>query len=143
MIELYITIFIAVFLIILSFLDLKYKAVPSVMTTGLILVCSLLYFNHLNFAIISFIFAWLLYEGDIFKGIADVKIGALLGFFCVSLLEVIQLLGLFLICIYTFKLVLWIFNKNKMTKEEIENVKIPMLPIISIIFITIMGLKLI
>ena len=66
------------FLIIVGF-DLKTREIPAIFTTGVIFFIAVINIGHLEFGIISFIFAWMLYEAEFLEGIADVKMITALG----------------------------------------------------------------
>jgi len=67
----------AVCLILMTIRDLKYHKMPSAFTSAIILflVCANLMINPslIWYGIASFVFAWFLYDADVFQGIADIK----------------------------------------------------------------------
>jgi hypothetical protein len=66
------------FLIIVGF-DLKSREIPSIFTTGVIFLISVINIDHIAYGIIAFVFAWMLYEAEFIEGIADVKMITALG----------------------------------------------------------------
>lgn len=93
---------IGVMLLITSIIDIKFKAVPSVILTSMILILLVLRSENLNFGILGFIMALLLYEFDYFSGIADIKVFTAISLMIPQLhilfgfLLVVVILGLFL-----------------------------------------------
>jgi len=77
---------ILVMLIIASIIDYKSKSVPSFWLTTMILI-PLIYCvitsstTNILYALLSFATAYLLYDFDFFKGVADIKAMTVLGFF--------------------------------------------------------------
>ena len=67
------------FLAVISFIDIKYKEIPSIILTGIIFVVLFFNFNNLQFGLIAFVLAYMLYEGGFISGIADIKMITLVG----------------------------------------------------------------
>lgn len=67
-------------LLILSIIDWKFKAIPSIFLTAMLFVVAMLNPTHLWFGAMGFIIAYLLYEADFFSGVADIKIMTLVAF---------------------------------------------------------------
>ena len=121
-------------LILASFLDLKYRAIPSVFLTGLLFLVAVLRIENLQFGILAFIFAWLIKEllenNDIEFGVADIKIIIIIGLMTStfnSFLIFIGIFGLFQL-IYT-GILLWKFGADK------ERPFVPCLLIVYIVLI--------
>ena len=80
-----------IFLLAMTLFDLKKKKIPAVIGTTGILACAtiILWKNPatLLIGILGFIFAYLLYEFNIFSGIADIKATILVSLTLVSLYE--------------------------------------------------------
>jgi len=88
-----------VFLFILTFLDFKYKQMPSILTTSYLLGLAILFPNSIIYAGIMALFGLFLYEakdGGV-GGIADIKVMAILGFFIPSATYSLIVIGLILI----------------------------------------------
>ena len=79
----------ALMFLLMVVLDIWKKAVPSILGTGILFVLAVVNLQNLPYAVAMFIFAWLLYEAGMYKGIADVKMIAAIGFLIPSLLGVI------------------------------------------------------
>ena len=71
---------IAIFLLVISIIDWKIKALPSILLTGMLFAVAVLNPANLWFGIMAFIIAYLLYEADFFSGWADIKIMTTIGF---------------------------------------------------------------
>ena len=123
--------FVLLFLIILSYLDLKKKEFPAVLTSGALFVVALAKFQNIEFGLMAFILAWFLMEFDFFQGVADLKIITIMGFFTSSL-------GLFMI----FSMLVVIFGTTykilmvKVVKMK-ETDEIAFVPVLLIIFIAL------
>lgn len=78
-------IIVGAFLLIVSAIDLKVKAIPSIFLTGMIFVVLAINQQYLIFGILSFVMAYLMYEGEFFGGVADIKIMTLIGLMIPSL----------------------------------------------------------
>jgi len=116
------------FLIITAFIDLTKKEIPSIMTSGALLVLALLNLHNLTFGILAFIFAIFLLEADFYSGLADVKVVALLGLL-ISDLSVF-LLFIFLVTFIgvAYKIfIILVFKKN--WKDEV-----PFLPVLVLVY---------
>jgi hypothetical protein len=73
------------FFVLVSILDIKFKAVPSVLMTGMIFIVAFINGVFVNqsyfiFGILAFIFAVFLHELDEHRGIADLKATVIIGF---------------------------------------------------------------
>jgi hypothetical protein len=77
-------------LILASFLDIKYRAIPSVLLTGVLFAIAILRIENLQFGILAGLFAWVM-KDLIFEwngmdfGMADIKIIAMIGFLIPSM----------------------------------------------------------
>jgi len=130
---------ILVLLIILglfSILDIKFKAIPSIYLTGMILVTAVVHFItfengliFLSFGILSFVYAWMLYEGKFFTGIADVKVLTIIG------LTITKLPFFFVMMILTVVIGLGyqLFFKFVLKKEDKD--LIPFVPALYIVYV--------
>lgn len=86
------------FLIVVGF-DLKKKAVPSIFGTAIIFVLAVVNSHNIAFGGIMFVFAWMMYEAGVFKGMADVKMITALGLLSSSITGVLALV--IVLTIYT------------------------------------------
>ena len=68
------------FLAIVSIIDFKFKAIPSIFLTSMIFAVAVLNPANLWFGAMGFIMAFLLYEGGFFSGVGDIKIMTLIAF---------------------------------------------------------------
>lgn len=71
-------------LVLASYLDIKYKQIPSVLLTGLLFIVAILNIENMQFGILAGLFAWvvkdLIFEWQGLEfGVADVKIIVLIG----------------------------------------------------------------
>ena len=65
--------FAGLFLFIMSWFELKYKKIPSIIPTIAILALAILNFQYIMFGILGFILAWLLYEFNYIEKVGDIK----------------------------------------------------------------------
>lgn len=114
-----------VILIILSILDYKHKQVPSVLTTGLILITLLLSnsFQNIYFAMVMLVMGIALYEFDYFKGIADIKCFVVIGLTMASIIHLIA----FIVALVGLSILLQAFLK--ISKKEVK--EMPYIPLIT------------
>jgi hypothetical protein len=61
------------------YFDLKKKAVPSILGTGIILILAVVNYQNIAFGLIMLVYGWLMYEAGMFKGMADIKMFAAIG----------------------------------------------------------------
>lgn len=128
-----------IFLLIVSAIDFKVKAIPSFFLTSFLLLVSLVNFveitsglYHLAFGIIAFIFAWTLYEIDFIGGMADIKIISLIGMMTFHL----GYFFLFMIFTVFFGLIykaVFRYGLKRKHKEEI-----PFLPCLTVVYIALL-----
>lgn len=97
-------------LIIASFLDLKYKAVPSVFLTGLLFIVAVMRIENLAFGVLAGIFAWFIkdlindWNGFDF-GIADIKILIVIGLLIPTMNMFLIFIGIFALFQFVYTLV--------------------------------------
>ena len=89
-------------LVLASFLDIKYKAVPSVLLTGMIFAVLLLRPDNLLFGVISFVFAIMIKDliSDVAGmefGVADIKILVIMGLLLTNFTSLMIMIIMFLI----------------------------------------------
>ncbi len=132
---------IGVFLCLLgaSYLDLKYRAIPSVFLTSLLFLVAVVRFEYLTYGILAGIFAWIM-KDIIFEfnglnfGIADVKIMMIIGLILSSRMEFFLFIGVFAVFQFVYTL-LWTW-KMKNDKREMAFV-----PCLLSVYITMMLLR--
>jgi hypothetical protein len=123
--------FVLLFLIVLSYLDLKKKEFPAVLTSGALFVVAFAKFQNIEFGVMAFILAWFLMEFDFFGGTADLKVITMMGFFISSL-------GLFLI--YTMLIVIFGTTYKVLMVKVVkmkETDEIAFVPVLLIIFVAL------
>jgi len=119
-------------LVIASFLDIKYKQVPSVLLTGLLFITAIMRVENLQFGILALLFAWLM-KDLIFEangldfGMADIKIFAVLGLLISTMNMFLIMIGLFAI----FQLAYTLLWKWKVNNDE----EMPFVPVLTFVFI--------
>lgn len=86
------------FFIIVSIIDWKFKAVPSVLMSGMMLVVAVVNLVNMPYAIICYLLARLIRDFDRRFGIADIKSTIIIGFMISSveqfMIFTIMLLGI-------------------------------------------------
>lgn len=122
-------------LLIFSLLDVRFKAIPSVLLTSLLFVVAFVNIQNLGIAVLLFIFAFLLYDFNYFNGKADIKTMVIIGFLINSLGWLILFITIFMVIglIYT------VFMR-KILKEKRE---IPFVPAIFLSYMIFYGVTLI
>jgi prepilin signal peptidase PulO-like enzyme (type II secretory pathway) len=120
---------IAVFLLIISIVDWKYKELPSIILTGMLFV--VLALNPLNifFGLLSLVFALLIYEGDFISGIADIKIITMIGLMITNF----AWLSVYTILVLVFGLVWKLIIKKRIKKAK----QTAFIPVLFFVFITL------
>jgi hypothetical protein len=122
-------------LIFVSYIDIKYKAIPSVILTGMIFVALLVRPENLYFGVASLVFALMIKDliygmAGMDFGVADVKVFVVMGLFISTLNGYIIMIILFLIYqfVYTF---LW---RWKVSKTD----EMPFIPCLTAVYITLL-----
>lgn len=131
---------VAVFLLIVSIIDYKFRAIPSIFLTGMLFVVAFvcIFPNPLalSLGILGLIFAFLLYESNFIGGIADVKIIVLISLMVASYYWLLALVILVLVYGITWKSIV----KIRLNKEK-EFAFIPVLFFVYITLIILGGIK--
>jgi len=109
-------------LILLTYIDLKKREFPAVLTSGLLFVVAIVKFGNIEFGIMAFILAWFLMEADFFGGIGDLKVITILGFFVTEMGMFFLMTILILIYGVVYKLLM-----VKVVKQKEETAFIPVL----------------
>lgn len=122
-------------LIIASFLDLKYKAVPSVLLTGLLFIVAIMRIENLGFGILAGIFAWFIKDLiDDFNGLdfgmADIKILIIIGFLIPTMNFFLIFIGIFSLFQFVYTLV-WQWRVG-------GDVERPFVPCLLAVYITLL-----
>jgi hypothetical protein len=117
-----IEIFVFLVLILLAFIDIKKKEFPAILTSGLLFVVAIVKFNNIEFGLLAFVLGWFLMEADFFKGIADLKIITILGFFITEMGMFFILVIMILIFGVVYKVLM-----VKVVKQKNETAFIPVL----------------
>jgi len=122
-----------IFLILVSFIDLKKRTLPSPLTTSAIFVVAIVNIENLPFGILAGILGWLLtdfYKDDysnVFSGLSDLKMTVLLGL-------MVSNINAFLL--FTFLLVFFgVAYKIIIVKFFPKEKEIAFIPVFLIIFI--------
>lgn len=127
------------FLLLVSYLDIKYKAVPSVILTSMILVVLMLKPENIYFGVLAFAFAILIRDlindvAGLEFGMADVKIFIVMGLLISNLQNLLLLIIIFLIFQFVYTL-MW----RKFVSNEDEMPFIPCLTFVYIAMILVGG----
>jgi hypothetical protein len=122
---------------VFALFDLKERAVPSFLTTTVILALLLIQPQNLPWGVSAFTFGWLLYEfdflgGRFFGGLADVKVVTIIGLMIGSLSQfavmMIMTTGLSVI----LSMFLYYKNNKKIPEE------IPFIPVLFLVYLATM-----
>jgi len=101
-------------LFLVSYLDLKYRTMPSVILSSLIFVLLIIYPSHLIFGLTAFAFAFMMKDltsNDF--GVADIKVMIVIGLMIGSLNEFILMIFLFVILQFAYTVIWrWKFGKG-------------------------------
>ena len=109
-------------IILLSYIDIKKREFPAVLTSGLLFVVAIVKFGNIEFGILAFVLAWFLMEADFFGGIADLKIIVIIGFFITQMGEFFLMTILILIYGVIYKILML-----KIMKQKDETAFVPVL----------------
>ena len=120
-----------------SFLDLKYRAIPSVFLTGLLFLVAVVRFEYLQYGILAGIFAWTMKDILSIKqlefGMADIKIMMIIGLILSSRIEFFLFIGIFAVFQFVYTLLwAWKFGDDK---------ERPFVPCLLAIYITMMLIR--
>ena len=127
-----IELFMLVALLIVSLIDLKYKAIPSVLMTSLLFMVAITNISNIGGAVLLVILGLLIKDMDLenhILGIADFKAFAIVGFLLHDILSVIIFIWIFLI----FQVV-WAVISRKIVK--MKDVEIPYLIVFFLSYLT-------
>jgi len=122
-------------LVLASFLDIKYKAVPSVLLTGFLFIVAFMRIENLPYGVLAGLFAWVI-KDLIFEwngldfGMADIKIMMIIGFLIPAMHFFLIFVGVFSIYQFVYTLV-WEWK----IKGEIER---PFIPCLLAVYVTLL-----
>lgn len=140
MLQVEIIILVGMFLMVMSLLDIWKRTVPSIFPSMIILFLIIAgafangFTNTIYFGVLSFVFGWLLYEFDLFRGVADLKTTVIVGL-TLSSLNQFYVYMTFLPVIATIYNLLFI-KVFKLKKGQ----EVPFLPVFLAIYIILMTL---
>jgi len=123
-------------LILASYLDIKYKAIPSVALTGLLFIVAIMRIENLAFGVLAGLFAWAIkdliydYNGLDF-GMADIKIMVMIGLFISTMYSFLIFIGIFSVFQFAYTL-LWQWK----FKEDHER---PFVPCLLAVYVALMS----
>ena len=121
-------------LIIATFLDIKYKKIPSVFLTALLFIVAIMRVENIEFGILAGLFAWvirdLIFESNgLDFGMADIKIMIIIGLLIPTMNMFLIFVGIFAIFQFAYTLIIkWKFNEEK---------EIPFVPVLLALFISL------
>lgn len=121
-------------LVIASFLDLKYKAIPSVLLTSMIFAVLILRPENLTFGVMAFVFAYLMKDlldnlGGMSFGVADIKVLTIIGLMISNTGNLIAMIIIFLIFQFVYTLV-WRWRISK-------DGEMPFIPCLTFVYIAL------
>ena len=128
---------VGLYLFIMMLLDIKNKKIPSIIPTTIILFLIVTiglrsypsFQPDLYFGIMGFVLAWLLYEFDYFRGIADIKAIVIISLTLASLNQFYTFVTLLIFIGLMYQVVLIQVFKYKQGKE------IPFMPVFFIVYV--------
>lgn len=140
--DIIIEVLVGMFLLVIAIVDIKYRAIPSFITTAVILALILIIPENLIWGISGFVFGWMLYEfdflgGKYFGGIADVKVMGIIGFFVSNIYE----FAVLMVFIGTIGIITSIAVTHFYKKKGKEVKEIPYLPVLFIVYCILLGTK--
>ena len=129
----------AVFLILLvaSVLDVKVKAVPSILLSGTIVILAIARLDNLIFGILALAYGLFLMDADFMRGKADIKVIVIIGLM-ISTLYGFLIMMLFVV-FYGVAYKFGIYYTMK-PKKDIE---VPFVPILFAVYIALVILRLV
>jgi len=132
-------VFLLIVLGIIALIDWKFKEVPSIFLTGILLVALIvplqnlnIGLNHMMFGILALVYGWMLYEANFVGGVADIKVIAIMGSVVGSLKMFLIMMALIVIFGIAYKMVF----KYILKRDESE--EIPFIPALYTVFIAMM-----
>lgn len=126
-------IIISLFLLVISIIDFKVKAIPSILLTAMLFLVVALSPYNLVIGLLGFIMAYMLYEGKFFSGVADIKVMTIISFFIPNL----AWLSIFIITVLILGLAWkssWYYTLTKKNREIPS--EFPFVPVFFFSFMT-------
>ena len=118
---------VALFLLAISIIDIKLKAVPKILTSAVILVLMIVNIPNIFFGLIATMFGFLLWELGEIGGIADIKAMTIIGLMLSNVIQVF----VFFIVVAVVGLLYKAFMKYVLKKKQ----EIAFIPVYFITFI--------
>lgn len=129
----WLVVLVLLFFLISSYLDIKYKAIPSVFLTSVLFIVFVLRPENLAFGIGAGIFAWFMKDvlsiKDLEFGMADIKIMIIIGL-------LIPTMNLFLIYIGIFALFQFVYTIIWQVKIGNDGER-PFIPLLTAVYLTL------
>jgi len=121
-------------LIIASWLDIKYRAIPSVFLTGLLFAVAIIRIDFIQYGILAGLFAWTMKDilsiKELEFGMADIKIMAIIGLMMNTKEMFLLFIGVFAVLQFAYTLVwTWRIGNDKNR---------PFVPCLLIVYVTMM-----
>ena len=117
-------------LIVFSIIDIKSKAIPSILLTGTLFFLAFIRFDNIQWAILLGILGLLMWEfaesNEVSFGVADIKVMIMFGFFITSIYSMFGMMILFAV-----GQVFYIFGLKRYTKMK----EVPFIPFFLAIWI--------
>ena len=137
-----IELFLLLCLILLTFIDLRHKTLPSPLTTSIILILAIVKLQNIEFGIIAFIFGLLMTEGftdkgQFFSGLADLKVTVMIGLMCSNVFALMLMIMLIMIYGTVYKAVAVKFFKSK---EEIAFISVFLFVYVTLMILNYIGI---
>lgn len=123
------SIIVLIALIAFSVIDLKWKAIPSVLLTTTLFLVAVVNPQNFYFAILCGLFAVLLYEFGFIGGIADIKATIIIGFIFTNYYEVFAFMILFVLLGTIYKIM------AKVILSKYKEIEVAFLPVYLITYI--------
>lgn len=118
------------FLAITSVIDWKYKEIPSIFLTGILLVVLALNPSNIFLGLLSLVFALLIYEADFIGGIADIKIITIIGLTLTNF----YWFFVYIILIFLFGIIWKFVYKKRFKKAKI----VAFVPVLFFVFLALL-----
>ena len=127
-----------IFLAVISIIDLKVRKIPSIFLTGMLFTVALISIlnqsSALSLGILGFIMAYLLYEADFIRGVADIKVFTMISF---MVLDIYSFLG-FIVLLMFFGIIYK--SVIKIRTKDTECAFIPVFLAVYVVMLLIGGL---
>lgn len=120
------------FLVIFSILDWKVRKIPAIFLTGALFIVAVINFVNLQYGIFALLLAIILYEGDFFSGLADIKVMAMMGFLVNNFNSLVIMFLLIGVYGLIYKVVLKIYHRKE---KEIAFIPVFLLTYINMLIV--------